>query len=146
MSGIGQEAGAVEKVRYGRATLMIARSQPERHFDDFDDLLAAYERGEARATSVAAAFLRDRVVDHTPSFEWRTAKLRPLIPIVCGLSEDPKLEASTPTELADALVRAKAQSEERSGNGKAAPDSTPKRRARLFRIPLRSRASARTGR
>ena len=143
MSGPGRENGALEKVRYGRATLVIARSQPDRHFEDFDDLLAAYGRGEARATSVAAAFLRDRVVDHTPSFEWRTAKLTALIPVVCSLSEDPKIEASSPTELADALLAAHGRNGHK-GNGAAKTPQRPRRR--LFRIPLKSHASARTGR
>ena len=100
---------ATETVRYGRARLTIARSAPPAPlFEDFDMLLDSYERGKARASSVAAAFLRERVVDHTPSFEWRTARLTELIPIVCELSDEPKLKASTPTELADALVRARA--------------------------------------
>ena len=99
---------AVETVRYGRARLTIARTAPASPFDDLDDLLDAYERGDARPTSVTAAFLRQRVVDHTPSFHWGTSKLTDLIPIVCAASDDPKLEASTPDELADALVRTRA--------------------------------------
>ena len=138
-----------EKVRYGRASLSIARSSPAFHFGDFDELLTAYERGEARATSVAAAFLRERIVDHTPSFEWGTATITPLIKIVCEVSDDPKLVASTPTELADALVRARAAGNGHAGNGRgngrAQAEIAAKRGRRLFRLPL-SRASARRGR
>jgi hypothetical protein len=136
--GAGLQEVATEKVRYGRASLTIARSEPALHFDDFDDLLAAYERGEARATSVAAAFLRERVVDHTPSFEWATARLIPLIPIVCEVSEDPKLTATTPTELADALLRVRGS---RARNGARPARRAVRPRRRLVRLPLRSKAS-----
>jgi len=128
----GDNGLATEVVRYGRARLTIARSQPPLTFTDFDELLAAYARGEAEATSVAAAFLRERVVDHSASFDWRTAKLRGLIPIVCELSESPKLEASTPKELADALARAAGHTPGANGSGPAGQRT----RKRLVRIPL----------
>jgi hypothetical protein len=145
MLGPAVQDVATEKVRYGRASLTIARSTPTFHFDDFDGLLAAYERGEAHATSVAAAFLRERVVDHTPSFDWRTATLLPLIRIVCEVSDDPKLEASTPTELADALVRVRASRGRRAGNAAARAQVAAKRGRRLFRLPLSPRAGKAPG-
>lgn len=128
---------SVETVRYGRARLTVARSAPPRDLEGLAELVDAYSRGEARATSVAAAFLHQRVVDHSPSFDWRSAKLRQLIPIVCALSEDPKLEASTPTELADALMRARVAVQ---------PASAPKRRLPVKLIPRSWRGRIATGR
>jgi hypothetical protein len=100
-----EETGfAVETVRYGRARLTVARSTPPRDLVGLGEVVEAYGRGQARATSVAAAFLRQRVVDHSPSFDWRSARLMELLPIVCALSDEPKLHASTPAELADELL------------------------------------------
>ena len=117
---------AVETVRYGRARLTVARSAPPRDLVGLDEVVDAYGRGEARPTSVAAAFLRQRVVDHSPSFDWRSARLVELIPIVCALSDEPALTASTPTELADELLRTRPQ---------AMPEAAPKGRLPLKLIP-----------
>jgi hypothetical protein len=96
-------------VRYGRARLTVLRSD---RLDEgrLGETLRAYEQGDARPASVARAFLRARVVDHSPSFEWRSAKPTELIPII-GAVSDPPLEATTPKELADELVRMRAQAD-----------------------------------
>ena len=123
-----EETGfAVETVRYGRARLTVARSTPPRDLVGLAEAVEEYRRGEARATSVAAAFLRQRVVDHSPSFEWSSAQLTQLIPIVCALSDEPKLHASTPAELADELV----------GNGSNGTQPKAERETPSGRLPLK---------
>ena len=104
-----QESAAAVRVRYGRASLTVARSGPVGESGALAEVLDAYERGEARPASVARAFLRERVIEHSPSFEWRSVKLAELIPAVTAVSSDPELRAQTPKELADELVRARAE-------------------------------------
>jgi len=94
----------VEKLRYGRARLTVARSGPLTAADRLGDALDAYEKGEARPAVVANAYLRARVVDHSPSFRWRGTRLGELIPLVTSVAE-PAIEAETSRELADELVR-----------------------------------------
>jgi hypothetical protein len=93
------------RVRYGRARLTVATGGRLDADDPLGRAIDEYERGEARATTVARAYLRSRVVDHSPSFSWRNAKLSELIPLVTSVSAGPRLEAQSSAELADELVR-----------------------------------------
>jgi hypothetical protein len=95
--------------RYGRATLTIRR------WGGLNELLGdsalakkvnAFRKGETATEDVAWAFVRARVKSHSPSFDWKTADLRRLIPLIAGCSEEPKLAVVEADELAHALVRA----------------------------------------
>jgi hypothetical protein len=98
-------AGDEVRVRYGRSRLTVAPSGPLDRDDALGRALDSYERGEPRAAAaVARAYLRDRITDHSPSFSWRGAKISELIPLVTGVSADPRIEAESSRELADALL------------------------------------------
>jgi hypothetical protein len=73
--------------------------------------LDGYRGGETSAEDVGWAFVRERVEKHSPTFSWRKADLERLIVLVSECSESPHIEARTPEELVDALV--KAQDDER---------------------------------
>lgn len=93
------------RVRYGRAVLTIARfgglsgSELERS-------LAGYEAGDVEAEAVCWAFVRERVIDHTPSFNWADVELPLLLDRVVGVSTRPEFSSSEPEEVAAELVDA----------------------------------------
>ena len=61
-------------VRHGRARLTISRSG-EMSEGDLGPAIKRYEKGEIDAEDLAWAFVRTRVVRHTPSFNWDGANL-----------------------------------------------------------------------
>jgi len=97
------------KVRYGRATLTVSRWGAVIGTPVHDALLQ-YERGEASAEDVAWVFVRDRVEGHSASFDWETADLKKLLPLVTNVASEPAMSASTPDELVTEL-RATAEQE-----------------------------------
>jgi len=107
-------ARATCKKRYGRASLTIRRWGGLGSLISESDLvkkLDGYRAGETSAEDVAWACVRERVEKHSPTFSWRKADLERLIVLVSECSGSPHIEARTPEELAEALV--KAQDDER---------------------------------
>jgi polyhydroxyalkanoate synthesis regulator phasin len=97
------------KRRYGRATLSIARHTGIATFDPNRPLakaLRAFRERRATAEDVAWAFIRSRVLSHSPTFSWEGADLQRLIKLVAECSTSPRLTAETPAALADELVKA----------------------------------------
>ncbi len=113
-----------EDVRYHRARLTVARAGPLDGDDRLGAALDSYEKGDVRPGTVAMAYLRARVVDHSPSFRWRGARLGELIPLVTSVSAGPKIEAETSRELADALVELRREARPKPPKA-AAPAAPP---------------------
>jgi hypothetical protein len=66
--------------------------------------IAAYEDGRASAEEVCWQFVHDRVVAHTPSFDWEKAELALLLDRVVAVSTDPKFSSSETEDVAAKLV------------------------------------------
>lgn len=92
------------KVRYGRATLTIARWGAVA-LSDTGEVIGRWREGEATPEDVAWAFVRSRVIDHSPSFEWEGADLGRLVELVAEVAHDPAIKARTVEELAPELDR-----------------------------------------
>jgi hypothetical protein len=90
-------------VRYGRARLTVSRSG-EWSEGDLGPAIERFEEGEIDAEALAWAFIRNRVVKHTPSFSWDDAELPLLLDRVVGVSTDPAFESSSPEDVAQVLV------------------------------------------
>lgn len=90
------------KVRYGRANLTIARWGAVA-LTPIGEVLARWREEEATDEDVAWAFVRHRVIAHTPSFDWGTADLDKLVALVTSVSREPKIKAHTTAELAPEL-------------------------------------------
>ena len=114
-----------EDVRYGRARLTVARSGSLLADDELGRALERHERGDAPAEEVAWAYVRTRTVDHSPSFAWKEARLGPLIELVTGVSDSPKLEAKTPAELITALTAERRRERGPEAPAEAEPSATP---------------------
>lgn len=93
---------ARSKVRYGRAVLTVQRSGAI-IFTPIAEKLEEYRQGRMTAEDVAWTFVRTRVIGHSPSFDWDRADIDKLLPAVTAVSEDPKLEATSPAELVSDL-------------------------------------------
>ncbi len=93
------------RVRYGRATLTIARCGIL-SMGDLGKSIHAYQREELSAEEVCAAFVRRRVREHSPSFDWETADPQRLLRLVAEASEEPKFAATDAGSVADELARA----------------------------------------
>ncbi|HWD39930.1 MAG TPA: hypothetical protein VG944_13865, partial [Fimbriimonas sp.] len=90
-------------VRHGRARLTISRSG-EMSEGDLGPAIKRFEKGEIDAEDLAWAFVRTRVVKHTPSFAWDGAELLLLLDRVVGVSTEPTFESSAPDDVAEVLV------------------------------------------
>jgi hypothetical protein len=86
------------KVRYGRATLTVLRSDAV-FLTPVAEALAGHDGGELSAEDVAAIFLAQREVEHSPTFDWDRVDLARLLPRVTAVSERPEIEATNPEEL-----------------------------------------------
>ena len=126
-----------EDVRYHRARLTVARAGPLDGDDRLGQALDSYENGDVRPGTVAMAYLRARVVDHSPSFRWRGARLGELIPLVTSVSASPKIEAETSRELADALVELRRETKPKPPRT-AAPAAPPAPRSAKPAEPKRA--------
>jgi hypothetical protein len=93
------------KIRYGRAVLTVSRFGGFGH-DDLADAVAAYEAGRVEAEEVCRIFIRRRVVDHSPSFDWGRVSFPLLLDRVAGASTSPKFSSSAPEDVASGLVEA----------------------------------------
>jgi hypothetical protein len=100
-------------VRHGRSRLTISRSG-EMSEGDLGPAIKRYEKREIEAEDLAWAFVRTRVIKHTPSFNWDEAELPLLLDRVVGVSTEPTFESSTPDDVVKVLVdKARADREAR---------------------------------
>lgn len=99
------------KVRYGRATLTVERTDGVL-MSALSDLLSAHRKGEASAEEVAWAFIRERTVEHSPTFHWEDIDLLKLLPRVTAVSREPAIKAKTPEELIPELEALEAKERE----------------------------------
>jgi hypothetical protein len=90
------------KIRYKRATLTVEQIVAV-NFTPVEQALAGHRTGVVSEEEVAAAFLREQVIVHSPSFDWKTAELEVLLERVAAAMTDPKLKARTPKELVPEL-------------------------------------------
>lgn len=104
-------ADSKAKVRYGRATSTVERTDGVL-MTTLSDLLAAYRKGEASAEEVAGAFIKERVVEHSPTFKWEDIDLLKLLPRVTAVTTEPELKAKTPEELVPELEALEAKERE----------------------------------
>ena len=99
------------RVRYGRATLTIARCGGFLN-EDLVGPIAAFDRNELSANELCAAFVRARVRRHSPSFSWDEADPERLLFLVAEASEDPAFETVEPGQIAEVLVEARRRESE----------------------------------
>jgi hypothetical protein len=99
------------KIRYGRATLTVERTDGVL-MTVLSDLLAAYRKEEVSAEEVAWAFIKERVVEHSPTFRWEDTNLLKLLPRVTAVSLEPEIKAQTPEELIPELEALEAEERE----------------------------------
>jgi len=102
--------GMRAKVHYGRATLTVHRSVVVLG-SPIGEALKAYRRKEIDAEEVAWRFLRGQSVEHSPTFDWATANLLRLLPLVTAVMREPELKAQTPEELVAELQRVENEQE-----------------------------------
>jgi hypothetical protein len=99
------------KVRYGRATLTVERSDGVL-MTALSDLLRAHRKGEVSTEEVAWAFIKERVVEHSPTFSWEDIDLLKLLPRVTTVTTEPEVKAKTPEELVPELEALEAKERE----------------------------------
>lgn len=90
------------KVRYGRAVLTVQRSGVV-VFTPAATTLREYREGKASADDVAWTWVKGRVVEHSPTFNWAGADIEKLLPRITAVTDDPKIDATTPAELVPEL-------------------------------------------
>src|SRR3954468_12510330 len=73
------------KVRYGRATLTVERADGVL-MTALSDLLAAHRKEKVSAEEVAWAFIKEPVVEHSPTFRWEDIDLLKLLPRVTAVT------------------------------------------------------------
>lgn len=91
------------RVRYGRATLTIARSGGI-VMNELGEGVEAYERGEIAAEKLCERFARTRVKEHSSSFSWDDADPERVLKLVVEASEKPRFDSIQPKHVADRLV------------------------------------------
>jgi hypothetical protein len=99
------------KVRYGRGTLTVERSDGVL-MTALSDLLRAHRKGEVSTEEVAWAFIKERVVEHSPTFSWEDIDLLKLLPRVTAVTTEPEIKAKTPEELVPELEALEAKERE----------------------------------
>jgi hypothetical protein len=99
------------KVRYGRATLTVERTDGVL-MTSLTELLGAHRKGEASAEDVAWAFIKERVVEHSPTLQWEDIDLLKLLPRVTGVTREPEIKARTPGGLVPELEAIEAKERE----------------------------------
>lgn len=99
------------KVRYGRATLTVERADGVL-MTALSDLLRAHLKDEVSAEEVALAFIKERVVEHSPTFRWEDIDLLKLLPRVTAVTREPAIKAKTPEELVPELEALEAKERE----------------------------------
>jgi len=99
------------KVRYGRATLTVERTDGVL-MTALSDLLSARRKDEVSAEEVALAFIKERVVEHSPTFRWEDIDLLKLLPRVTAVTREPEIKAKTPEELVPELEALEAKESE----------------------------------
>jgi hypothetical protein len=96
------------KRRYGRAILTIRRWGNWAELIDRNQLgtqIRAFGKGKIEAEALSWAYLKARVIEHSPSFRWEDAELGRLLTLVVDCSEDPHYKARDPEELAAELLK-----------------------------------------
>lgn len=91
------------KIRYGRARLTVVRFGGV-SCGDLGEAIRDFERGSIDAEELCWEFVRDRVVAHTPSFDWEEAELSLLLDRVVGVSTGPEFDSSSAEDVAQVLV------------------------------------------
>ena len=91
------------RVRYGRAFLTVARFGGLSG-GELERCLTAYEGGNTDAEAVCWAFVRERVIDHTPSFSWENVELPLLLDHTVAVSTIPEFSSSEIEDVAEVLV------------------------------------------
>lgn len=92
-------------VRYGRARLTIAR-WGQLGEGAMWDAIHSYRAGRLTDDELCWAYVRRRVLSHSPSFDWEQTDLGRLLHLVAGASESPSLPSLTAAEFAPALAAA----------------------------------------
>jgi hypothetical protein len=90
-------------IRHGRARLTVLRSG-ELTEGDVEPAISRFERGEIDAETLAWIFVRNRVVKHTPSFNWDDAELALLLDRIVAVTTEPSFVGSSAEEVAATLV------------------------------------------
>jgi len=93
------------RIRYGRAFLSVARFGGLSG-GELERCLSAYEAGDADAEAVCWAFVRERVIDHTPSFTWEGVELPLLLDRIVAVSTIPEFSSSEIEDVAEVLAKA----------------------------------------
>ena len=92
------------KVRYGRATLTVKRRGALLGGSDLAQAISGYRRGEVDAETVAWAYVRARVVAHSPTFDWAKADRMRVVRLVAQASRNLHFRSRTPEGLARELI------------------------------------------
>ena len=102
--------------RYGNARITV------RAGSNWDDLfgptglaeaLRKFERRDLPSEDVAWAFVRSRVSEPSPTFDWSEARLDRLLAVVCDASVDPPFEETDPETVAATLLASRDAASER---------------------------------
>lgn len=96
---------ATSRVRYGRAVLTICR-HARLNGGALGGAIVAWERGELSSEELCQQFVRSRVREHTPSFNWDGADPKRLLRLVVAASQRPRFESADPAGVAQELARA----------------------------------------
>lgn len=93
------------KVRYGRANLTVSRLGNVVFSERTADAIERWRKDRATDEDVAWAFVKDRVIEHTPSFQWDEADIEKLVSRIAAVCNDPQIEARSVAALAPELDR-----------------------------------------
>jgi len=93
---------ATTRLRYGRATLTVA-VEGGLLLKDLE-AVTDYERGELTAEELCDRFVRGRVRQHSPTFDWAEADPQRVRDLVLGASRVPRFASADPEVVADELV------------------------------------------
>jgi len=99
------------RARYGRATLTIAR-WGGLHEGKLATAIMAFEKGKLDAEGLCWAFVRDRVIRHSPTFDWESAALGRILSLVTEAAREPEIPDLPATELAPILIELAAEERE----------------------------------
>jgi|GEM_PF-2320584 len=105
------QAARKAKIRYGRATLTIERSDSVL-MTPLTQALRAHREGEMTEEDVAWVFVKERVIEHSPTFSWEGVELAKLLPRVVAVTTEPEIKADIPSKLVAELEAIEAREKE----------------------------------